>query len=258
MNYNALNIVFIKTVILVFITVFLYSCDSPTDVQANRIKIENKKNGENIFQLEPLSFDYERLILNREYEAKFSITNLTDKDLTISKILFTHQPQNFRIKDNRIVKLKPSGLDGSSEEISIIIQAKQLGFIGDTLFFDAYYKPFIVVSANVPTVFTSNVDFGESSVRASKYKTIDVYNFGSHSAIIRNFTIEGDSDFFKLENFNPNQSPIIIEPNGGVRQLIVSFTPVKDIHYNAVVSLEIETLNTGIIHNRAELKGLGR
>jgi len=259
-RYKSILLLKQLAIIVIFhiIAFFLYSCDSPTDVQANRIKIENKKSGASIFKLEPNNIIFERIIMNREYEVKILMTNLTEKDLIISKMFFKHQPQNFRLKNNQQITLKPIGTSNNYYEFSIIVQAKQLGFIYDTLFLDSYYEPIVVVAAHVPTVYTSNLDFGKVSVREVKYKTIDIYNFGDKSVIIKDYTISGDIDFFKIENFNPKISPIIIEPNGNIKQFIVSFAPHKDIEYNAIITFEIETNNSGIIHNVSELKGLAR
>lgn len=247
------------TAICLLLILFVFSsCDSPTDVQANRIKIENKKSGNGLFEITPQVFLMNNLIYNKEYEAVFAIKNLTDKSLTFKELKFKHQPQSFRINSEQDIILAPAGQSGDENFISVFVKPKLLGTLSDTLLFDSYFEPYVSFSAMVPTIYTGDVDFGIGKLGQTKYKTIDIYNFGEQIANIKSINIIGDEGIFKIENFNPESDPIYIYPGGVAKQLIVSFKPLRDIQYETKFELEIETSNSGFIDAISTVRGLGR
>lgn len=236
----------------------LLSCDSPTDVQANRVLIENKPSGKDVFEILPKSFSLNHLLFDKEYEAIFLIKNLTNSELKFSNLRFKYQPQNFRFRSNEKLVLAPKGMEGSEKFVSVLIRPKLLGILKDTLFFDSYSDPIVSYSGMVPTIFTSDVDFGNALPGETKYKTINIYNFGESTAILNGVNIIGDSSVFKISNFNPTTNPIYIFPGGVARQLIISFSPEKDISYEVRYEFQFETSNSGYIDNISTATGLGQ
>lgn len=248
----------VRIIILwVVLAIALLSCDSPTDVQANRIKIINKKNGEGIFSLSLLDTNLGTIRYDTETVLRLKITNLSNKELSFENCLFEHQPDFFKIADKSKLVLSPAGSAMSEKTIEIAIRPNKFGSITDTLFFDNYSNPYFAICATVPSVYTSELDFGATTLNTVKYKTVDVYNYGNKVAVISGIEIEGDSTAFKLENFY-GSLPVQVPPGGLGKQFIVKFSPLKDIEYKVKYKFIIETENEGLIDNISTLTGLGR
>lgn len=244
--------------ILLFVAFLVSACDSPIDVQAGRKKIDTRRDGKDLFEIEPASNFLGDLLYNREIEIKFNIKNKSNSEIVINKGFFKNQAHFFRFLHSDKIVLSPQGSSGSEKTVSVIIQPTRFGLLSDTLFFDDYFEPFIEYKASIPNFYTSDVDFGIVKLNERKYKTIDVYNFGSDTVFIKGVKSSGGFALFKLENFNASESnPIAVLPNSIAKQLIISFQPKETVEYEAGFEFIIESSGNGLFDNFSSVVGSG-
>ncbi len=243
---------------ILFLSIIFSSCDSPIDVQASREKLDMRQDGSKIFEVIPNSLALGDVLLGSELPLSFTIRNLSNSKLTISKVFLKNQSNYFTISSIRDISLSPYGTEGSEKSISFSWQADKLGILADTLFFGNYFAPFMPISANVPEIFSSGVDFGYVKLGERKYKTINIYNFSSDTIYMQNVMVAGDSSCFKLENFKATESsPIAIAPNFVAKQLIISFSPLEQTSYSADFSFAIKLPDSSIISKTSRVIGSG-
>lgn len=232
----------------------IYSCDSPIDVDANRIKIEDTSAIKSLIEITPSTINFGIVNRYQDYEKTIKIKNLSNQVFTISKLSFKNKPKDFIISNIENFTLAPKNQEGSERYITFKLRANNVGNINDTLFVNNIGIGFTKVSAICPAVYITDIDFGNIEMNTTVYKAINIYNFTDKPIHLNNIVIKGDTSAFKIENFS---MPVELIPQYP-KQFLVSFTPKKDAYYYTEYEFELENSASGYVDNIAIIKGMGK
>ncbi len=249
-NYNYIFISFI----VIIAGLSFYSCDSPIDVDANRIKIEDTLAIKSLIEITPSSINFGIVNRYQDYEKTIRIRNLSNQSFKISKLFFKNKPKDFIISNIDEFTLAPKNEEGSERYLTFKLRANNVGNITDTLYVNNIGVGFTKVSAICPAVYITDLDFGNVEMNTTVYKAINIYNFTDKPITLTNLKIIGDTSAFKIENFS---MPVELIPQYP-KQFLVSFSPKKDAYYYSEYDFEIDNSTSGYVDNISIIKGMGK
>lgn len=255
---NILNKYCVLPVQILFVVVsFTFSaCNSPTEVPANRIKIE-EGDGSNVLKFVPSIVNFSYMQKFNSKDVQIEVTNLTSSRITVGDFNFTNNSNLYSIfkGDDDNLTLEAKGKVGDSKVFTLTIRPLNTGVISDTMRVNNLSMPMLTIKALVPHIFTDDVNFKEVSVGSFLFKAILIANQTDKPVYVKSAEIKDTSNVFSLVDFQPDTK---IEPNS-TKQYIIKFTPINDVLYSVPIEFNFAFDQTNaIIDNIGILTGKGK
>lgn len=232
---------------------FLQSCNSPLDVDVIRQRdtLNDPNNLPAVIEINPQIIDLSYIYLSDSVTHSIKIKNITENKLTIKSIM---------INDNQIslqpefqsFDLDTKNQSNSIKELLLSFLAKRLGKFNDTIKFNDYKKPYLIIKSIVPTVYGRDVEFDNTLVNNFNGKVLRIYNDGNEKVNITGFEIIDENGVF----FNQPKISIPFDiPAKSYESIILSFNPNKVMNFQGIVKLKCNA--TGFIDDTIKLAGKG-
>lgn len=227
----------------------LWSCTSPTDVNANRKVVQDEQPSLNV---EPSLVDLGEKQLNQSYTFEVTVRNTSaTKSVDIVSLRFQNAKPEFTIGGPALpLRLAPL----QTVSIPITFLASKPGTYIDTLLVNsdglALCPVRVLVPATVYAIWITDLNFGTCAVNQSKTMTGTIHNDGDDIAVIQSISISGpDANVFTLASI---AMPLVFNPGESIT-FSANATPLTTGLKQATMQMVVNYKGTGAVDDTAEL-----
>ena len=226
------------SIILVFLT---NGCKDPASVEADREKkvIYDPNNLPPQFEIIPKVIDMQTIEHGNSGESRFTIKNITDKQVKIKSLKFKNNQDNSSFPKTLFpIYLNPKGMMGDSLTVEFSLTPKYVGYFKDTIIFEDHKNPVAEVNAAIPAVFCTDLDFDEIQVGLFDLKIVNIVNLSPSEVTITEFEVyDVDNVFYNEPKF---KVPSTIKPNSQSTDIRITFNPIHAKQYQAEIRFKAE------------------
>lgn len=244
---------------IIYISLFVLflisnSCKSPLEVDANRvsnIKLIPTGNTEYLSINENI-LDFGFVYKGDQRSVSLLMLNDSDTPIKIDSARFDLQPTNFSVNQDEFpFVLAPKGNAESGKIIEIRFNAENIGLFSNRLSFNYDSEPNLDMIAIVPSVYSTNLDFGEQRIGVLNAKSIKIVNHSDQLVTIRGFEFEDTTDVFNVITPLPQK----ITP-GMSKFIVVGFLPKVAMSYKTKIKF-IMSGGSGYKDGNSSITGKG-
>lgn len=227
-----------KYLLFLLILVLSWSCTDPASVDADREKIviDDPSKYPAKYEINPNILDFGELLINSEKNIQFNIKNLTNDILTLNNFSLKNNSSNAVFIRSQPLILQANGSELDNQDVSLNLTARNYGYLKDTLLIDNFKNPLIEVRAEIPALFTNDINFADTKISEFRLAIFNFKNISNTRAVISEFELLDSNNVFLIE---PKiELPIIVEPNSESVDIKLTFNPVSPKVYIAEIRIK--------------------
>jgi hypothetical protein len=225
-----------KLVISISILILIIGCSDPVDINApgsEPSELNNPYTSAPNFIIVPDTFEFGYAHPGKSYRMNFLYLNQSSKVISFERFTAQYQPEAFEFFPVN-VSLAKAPQPGSELEAHFDYSPSKPGYYLDSVKFGNYIRPQVIVKSIVPTLFASDINFGEVALNEFSVQNLTIHNVDEVPVEIHTIIIEDESGDFQIGE--PFDFPHTIEANDSLK-IKYFFNPTKNQNYSAFLKI---------------------
>lgn len=225
-----------KLVISISILILITGCSDPVDINApgsEPSELNNPYTSAPHFIIVPDTFEFGYAHPGKSYRMNFRYLNQSSKEISIDRYYAEHQPDAFEFFPAN-VSLAKVPQPGSELEAHFDYLPSKPGYYLDSVKFGNYIRPQVIVKSIVPTLFASDINFGEVALNEFSVQNLTIYNIDEVPVDIYTIIIDDGTGDFQIGE--PFHFPHTIGANDSLK-IKYFFNPTKNQAYSALLKI---------------------